>query len=201
LWVLTIDGNANPNQLIRVDPDLSTIPVELHPYARSRPDDPLIPLHIAAGAGAVWVPMRAGGVAMIDPDTLELTVIQVEAFGHEVQHVAVDGDAAFVASLSQVTSIVDGHVLATASHLGGEIGYLGPMDGAFGVQLDNRQFLVLRANDPMFVEQRQIAIDPTSPAASGVGIASEIGGEAWGETGRNYNLRRFEFLPASEPGG
>jgi hypothetical protein len=198
LWVLTIDPMANPNKLIRVDPDLSTTTVELPPPPRVT-DEPS-PLVIAAGAGGIWVPLRAGGVAVIDPDTLELTVIPVDDIGHEVRQVAVDGDAAFVASASQATSIVDGHVLATVSHLGGEIGYLGPMDGAFGVQLDNRQFLVLRANDPMFVEQRQIAIDPTSPASSGVGIATEIGGEAWGETGRNYNLRRFELLPAAAPG-
>ena len=201
LWVLTLGGEANPNQVIRVDPDLSTTTVDLQAYARSRPDDPLIPLQVAAGAGAIWVPMRAGGVAMIDRDSLELTVVPVDDIGHEVQYVAVDGDAAYVASLSQVTSIVDRQVLATVSHLGGEIRYLGPMDGAFGVQLDDQRFLVLRANDPMFVEHRQIATDPTSPAPSGVGIASEIGGEAWGETGRNYNLRRFEFLPAPPADG
>jgi hypothetical protein len=100
--------------------------------------------------------------------------------------VAVDGDVAYVASLSQVTSIVDGQVRATVSP--GQIQYLGPMDAVFGVQLPNRRFEVLRANDPMVVEHRQFSTDA---------IASEIDGEAWVETGRNYNLRRVELLHAS----
>ena len=131
-------------------------------------------------------------MAVIDPDTLEMTVTSVDAIGHDAHRVAVAGDVVYVASSNEVTSIVDGDVRATVSP--GETQYLGPMDGVFGVQLPNRQFTVLRANDPMVADHRQISIDPSSPAPSGVGIASEIDGEAWAETGRNYDLRRVELL-------
>ena len=44
------------------------------------------------GAGAIWVPMGDGGVAVIDPDTLAVAVIPVDAIGHRVEGVAFDGD-------------------------------------------------------------------------------------------------------------
>jgi len=95
LWVLINDSDANPIQLMRIGPDLSTTTVELPPDGTRGLDDP-IPVGVAAGAGAIWVPMRAGGVAVIDPDTLEFTVMPVDDIGHEVQQVAVDGDVAGV---------------------------------------------------------------------------------------------------------
>ena len=44
----------------------------------------------------------------------------------------------------------------------------------------------------MVVEVRQI---------SETGAYREIDGEAWAETGRNYDLRRAELLPVPEAGG
>ena len=184
IWVQTGESPFS-GQLIRVDPDLSTTTVELPDRVFSENADPW-PDAAAVGPDAIWVPLGEAGVAVIDADTVEVTVIPADEIGHDVQKVGFDGDVVYVASLNQVTSIVDGQVRATVSP--GQIQYLGPMDAVFGVQLPNRRFEVLRANDPMVVEHRQISTDA---------IASEIDGEAWVETGRNYNLRRVELLHAS----
>jgi len=188
VWVAPVEpsgpGGLVRGRLIRIDPDLSTTSIEIPPVHHQGDSGLDAP---EAGAGAIWVPLGEGGVAMIDPDTLEVTVIPVDDIGHEVLSVAFDGDVAYVATRYQVTSIVDGEVLDTVSP--GEIWYLGPMDGAFGVLLEAGRFEVLRANDPMVVEHRQISLDgQTGPVA-------EIDGEAWMEIGRNYDLRRVESTP------
>ena len=190
LWLQIGDGQGNTSQLIRVDPDLSTATVELPAHDLRDADEWFFGGSGAAGVGAIWVPMGDGGVAIIDPDTLEVTVIPVDAIGHRVEGVAFDGDVAYVASRNQVTSIVDGEVRATTST--GEIRYLGHVDGVFGVEQPGERFTVLRAADPMVVDVRQI---------SETGAYREIDGEAWAETGRNYNLRRAELLPVPEAGG
>ncbi len=136
----------------------------------------------AAGAGAIWVPMGDGGVAVIDPDTLAVTVIPVDAIGHRVEGVAFDGDVVYVASRNQVTSIVDGEVRATTST--GEIRYLGHVDGVFGVE---HRGAVHRPQGDRSDGGRDRQISAT-------GANREIDGEAWAETGRNYNLRRAELL-------
>ena len=146
-----------------------------------------------AGPDAMWLPLGQGGVAMIDPDTNQATVIPVDDIGHEVLQVAVDGDVAYVASLNRVTSIVDGKFVATLNP--GEIWYLGPVDGAFGVLNSAGWFRVLGANDPMVVELGR------SPSKDRRGRCPNIDGEAWIETGRNYNLRRVEFLPVAGADG
>ena len=97
---------------------------------------------------------------------------------------------AYVASSYRVTSIVDGDVVATVS--AGVIRYLGRVEGVVGALLSTGQFQVLGANDPMVVDVRQIAE---------MGGTTEIDGEAWVESGPNYDLRRVEFLPASEDDG
>jgi hypothetical protein len=194
VWVRTlnvVEGSAS-GQLIRVDPDMSTTTIELPASIIASLDD--VPsLNAAAGAGGIWVALGGAGVAVVDVESGLVTVIPADDIGHEVREVAVDADVAYVASGIRVTSIVDGNVVATASP--GRIEYLGRMDGVFGVQLgpEIRQFAVLRANDPMVVEHRQIS--------TGFGIASEIDGEAWTETGRNHNLRRIQLLPVSEGDG
>lgn len=192
VWVRTLDVEGGSGQLIRVDPDMSTTTIELPASIIASLDD--VPsLNPAAGAGRIWVPLGGAGVAVVDVESGQVTVISVDDIGHEVREVAVDGDVAYMASSIRVTSIVDGDVVATASP--GRIQYLGPMDGVFGVQLgpETRQFAVLRANDPMVVEHRQISTDFAN--------ASEIDGEAWTEMGRNYNLRRIQLLPVSEGDG
>lgn len=70
-----------------------------------------------------------------------------------------------------------------------EVWYLGRVDGVLGAQVGKWQFQVLRANDPMVVEYRQVSNDGQRPAGA------EIDGEAWAETGRNYHLRRVELTP------
>jgi PQQ-like domain len=181
VWVHTLERASE--HMVRVDPDLSMTSVEIPSLPAgcdACPDGP------AAGSGAIWVPRGDLGVAVIDADTNQVTVIPRDDIGHEVLSVAFDGDVAYVASRSQVTSIVDGEVVASVSP--GGISYLGPLDGAFGVQLSNGIFQVLRADDPMVVRDRQSSTEGQS------GPVSEIDGEAWMETGRNYDLRRVEFL-------
>ncbi len=198
MWV-QIGDTPKSAQLIRVDRDMSTTTVELPDRIFSENDDHW-PDGAAAGGDAIWIPLGEGGVAAIDPATLEVTVMPADDIGHDVLEVAFDGDVTYVASRSQVTSIVDGQVRATVAPgqiVGGavvlsEIQYLGPIDGVFGVQLPERWFAVLRPNAPMVVEYRRV---PDAAAAS------EIDGEAWIETGQNYNLRRVKFLEASETGG
>jgi hypothetical protein len=189
----TEDGNG-PGRLVRVDPDdLSTTNIEVplfvgdcHDGEVDPPDeDAWCPGHPTAGAGAVWVPLKDRGVAMVDPDTNEVTVIPVDEIGHEVLRVAVDGDIAYVASRDRVTSIVDGEVRATVSP--GYVGYLGLIDGVFGVQVQTGDFEVLSASDPMVVEHR-LTVD-------GQPAHHVLDGEAWIEEGRNYSLRRLELTP------
>lgn len=143
------------------------------------------------GAGAIWFPLGAGGVAMIDPDTNEMTVIPVDDLGHEAR-IAVDGDVVYVAPGSgyRVPSIVDGEARTTVDT--GTISYLGSIDGVFSVLDVAGQFRVLGANDPMVLEFRDVSTE-------GLGWpVREIDGEAWQGTGRpNHDLRRVAFLPAS----
>jgi hypothetical protein len=150
--------------------------------------------HIVGGAGAIWVPLGDDGVAMVDADTNQVTVIPRDAIGHEAWDVAVDGDVAYVAGGGRVTSIADRQVLATVST--GEIEYLGRLDGVFGVLLGAERFQTLRANDPMVVEHRLV-----SPLDR-YGLAA-IDGEAWIEAlgPGNWALRRLQLLPASEEEG
>ncbi|MDP9145503.1 MAG: PQQ-like beta-propeller repeat protein [Actinomycetota bacterium] len=183
VWVETGD----PAGLVRVHPSLSTTSVEV-PLFRGECDDGDCPHGPTEGAGAIWVPLKNRGVAAIDPDTNQVTVIPVDVIGHEVVSVAVDGDVVYVSSVDQVTSIVDGEVRATVST--GRIRYLGRVEGVFGALETTGRFDVLRATDPMVVEVRE---------TSGLGLSgmAEIDGEAWAATGP-YTSRRVEFLPVSE---
>ena len=202
LWVTTTEPSGvgvGAGQLVRIDPDLSTDGVKLDSVVTLDFDECVLPDEggycpngPAAGADAMWLPLGPGGVARIDPDTNQATVIPVDDIGHEVLWAAADGDVAYVAYLNQVTSIVDGEVVATVNP--GQVSYLGPMDGAFGVLNKAGSFRVLEANDPMVVTTRQISTDGHT---SGV---FELNGEAWVETGKNYNPLRIEFLPASTEG-
>ena len=171
---------SGPGRVVRIDPNLSTTSVELPRFSgECCPGGP------RAGAGAVWVPLGDNGVAVIDPDTNEVTVIPGDDIGHEVTHIAVDGEVAYVASRHRVASIVDGDVRAGVSP--GEIWYLGPMDGAFGVLGPQERFQVLRADNPMVVDVRKISRGGQS------GPVAEVDGEAWMEIGQNFDLRRVEF--------
>jgi len=188
LWVHTDDGASE--HIVRVDPDLSTTRIEI-PSLPAECDN--CPRNLTAGNGGIWIPRGDLGVAVINSDTNQLTIIPRDVIGHAVLQVAVDGDVAYVASGNQVTSIVDGEIVAT--HTPGDIWYLGPLDGEFGVLLFEGRFQVLQANDPMVVADRQISIEGQS------GPVKEIAGEAWMEVDRNYDLRRVELLPISTAGG
>jgi hypothetical protein len=208
LWVEA--GYERGNQrLMRIDPDLTTTTVELPDRVVRGEDLPSSDVQYAtAGPDAIWVPLAAGGVAVVNPATLAVTVIPVVDIGHEVTRVGFDGDAAYVANDHRVTSIVDGRVVATVSP--GGVRYLGHVDGAFGVLLPDGlegkiglgktggvgQVTILRANDPMAVEQRQVAV----PVQARGGIV-ERDGETWWEVGRNYSQRRVHLLPASGADG
>jgi hypothetical protein len=180
LWATTTEPSGvgvGAGRLVQIDPDLSTTSGEHVSVVTTfeeciLPDDGgYCPEGPAAGAGAMWLPLGPGGVAMIDPVTLAVTVIPVDDIGHEVLQVAVDDDVAYVASHNQVTSIVDGEVVATVNP--GEIHYIGPIDGAFGVLLWPGTFQVLRADHPMVVETRQISLEGET------GGVDEVDGEAW----------------------
>ena len=202
LWATILEPSGvgrGAGRLVRIDPDLSTTDDE-HVSVVTTFDECVLPDEggycpngPAAGAGAMWLPLGPGGVAMIDPDTNDVTVIPVDDIGHEVLQVAVNGDVAYVASINRVTSIVDGEVVATVNP--GQVGYLGPVDEVFGVLIWPGEFRVLGANDPMVVETRQISVEEHT------GGVFEADGEAWVETGRNYNLLRVKFLPDSEGNG
>jgi hypothetical protein len=201
LWVTTIRPVANgngPGRMVRMDPDdLRTTAVVDVPLFQGdchtggvepADDEGWCPGRATVGADAIWMPLKDRGVARIDPDTNEVTVIGVDEIGHEVLQVAVDGGVVYVASFDQVSSIVDGKVVATVST--GPIGYLGPVDGAFGmVDPATRRLQVLRANDPMVVESRQISV------AGHPGGTFEMDGEAWEFFGENYSARRIKLLP------
>lgn len=199
VWV-QIGDVADPGpdgmRLERVAPDLSVTTIDL-PAGVASGDSPG---GVTAGAGAVWVPLKQGGVAVIDPGTTKVTVLSVDDIGHEVIDVAFDGDVAYVTSGDRVSSVVDGAVVATVST--GAVRYLGPISGAFGVLLDDGladalekgaggtgQFLVLRPSDPMASTPMQVSI----PEGARGGVF-EIDGEAWWEIGRNYSLRRIELI-------
>lgn len=194
VWASPRESFGRPSRLVRIDPDdLSTTGiVELGDCSQG--GDIYFCHAPVAGAGALWVPLGDGGVAMIDPDTNEATVIGVDDIGHEVHRVAVDGDVVYVASGYQVTSIVDGEVRATVDT--GAISYLGPIAGVFGVLDMAGQFRVLGANDPMVLEFRDVSTEGLAR------LIGEIDGEAWtgGSPGQNLDLdlRRLEFLPASD---
>jgi hypothetical protein len=182
VWVDTWD----PVSLVRVYPDLTTAVVGLPQFPRSCDGD--CPTGPVVGPDAVWVPLKNRGVAAIDPETNQVTVMPVDVIGHEVVSVAVDGDVVYVSSVDQVTSIVDGEVRATVST--GRIRYLGRVEGVFGALETTGRFDVLRANDPMVIEVR----DTSGLGLSGV---TEIDGEAWAATGP-YTSRQVEFLAVSE---
>lgn len=67
----------------------------------------------------------------------------------------------------------------------------GPMHGAFGALVGDGSLVGLTAKDPMVLEHRKISQERRT------GPGGEIDGEAWMETGRNYDLRRVEFLATS----
>jgi hypothetical protein len=181
VWVDTWD----PMGLVRIYPDMSTTVVEFPRFSRSCDGD--CPTEAVVGPDALWIPLKDRGVAAIDPETNQVTVISADVIGHEVVSVAVDGDVIYVASADQVTSIVDGEVRATVST--GRIRYLGRVEGVFGALETTGRFDVLSANDPMVIEVRETS----SLGLSGV---SEVDGEAWAATGP-YTSRRVEFLPVS----
>ncbi len=194
LWVQTdagIYGEGSRRQVVRIDPDLSTTSIEIPPVRGADECDPCAQ-GVVAGSDAMWVPLEDLGVGRIDPVTNELAVISREDIGHDVLMVAVDGEVAYVASDSQASSIVDERVVANSSV--GRILYLGRVEGIVGAQLPDGQFAVLRPDAPMVVEHRQLATDGPE---SEVGIGTEIDGEAWTETGRNYHLRRIELEPVA----
>ncbi len=191
LWVQTdarIFGEGSQRQIVRVDSDLSTTSIEIPPSRGVDECDPCADGPVA-GTDAMWIPLEDLGVGRIDAATIEFTVISGEDIGHDVLTVAVDGEVTYVASASQVTSIVDGRVVATASV--GRILYLGRVEGIVGAHLPDGQFAVLGPDDPMVVERRQLSVDGP---ASEIGIGTEIDGEAWTETGRNYHLRRIQLV-------
>lgn len=186
LWVVArMEGIGKGFRLIRVEADLTTNVVEL-PLSDVQANHEPFGTRIAAGAGALWVPMWADGLAMIDPDTLSVTMIPADEIGFFVnQHVAVDGDVVYVAGGPRVNSIVGGRAQITTNTFA-SVRYLGPIDGVFGAQLRGGQLDVLQPHDPRVVERRQTSSDE---------IAGEIDGDAWAETDGNGSLRRVELLP------
>jgi hypothetical protein len=186
LWIGSYDPTDGAVQLAHVSPDLSTTTIEL-PDGEAGDFTPSGP---TAGAGAMWVPLGAGGVARIDPETMGMAVITADEIGHDVISLAFDEDVAYVASSSQVTSIVDGEVRATAST--GEVWYLGSVGDTFGVLGPDGRFVALTADDPMLGEVRQVS------TAGQSGSVGEIDGEAWVETGENYDLRRVGLVSSSD---
>ena len=128
-----------------------------------------------------------------------MTVIPADDIGHEVKQIAFDGDAAYVANDFRVTSIVDGNVDATILASGHDAvrGYLGSVDGVFGFGelRGGALFRVLRPNDPMVIAERKSSVEGEMQSVY------EIDGNAWMETGRNFNLRRVELVPVSANDG
>ena len=186
VWVHKSNLDGRVEELIRVDPDMTMRPFDLPPRNLNLDG---IAGHLTAGVGAIWVPLGYDGVAIIEPVTGDVTVISGDDLGHEVLQVAFDGQTTYVASRNRVTSIVDGAIVANASP--GQIEYLGPMDGAFGALVGDGSLVVLTAKDPMVLEHRAVSQEGRT------GPVGEIDGEAWMETGRNYDLRRSSFLATS----
>ena len=215
LWVTrrepTVEDNTRPAQMVRAEVQYAheisrqthlNVPFYEGDCRRDEPDDDAgwCPGEARAGAGAIWVPLKTNGVAMIDPDTNDVTVIGADEIGHEVLEVAFDDDVAYVSSFDRVTSIVDGEVVATTSpgeiansaerstSMGGR--YLGPVDGAFGiVHPATRRLHVLRANEPMVAESRRLSLEGHP------GGIFEVDGDAWESFGRNQSFRRISILP------
>jgi hypothetical protein len=199
LWVLTriIDTDdsedRHPVELIRVDPDLSTTAIELVPDDMGVPGEG--PRVAAVGPGGIWVPMGLVGVAVIDPETLEVTVTSGAEIGHDVERVAVDGDVVYVASSDRVSAVVDGEVAGSTPI--GELGlaYLGHVDGVFGMATFDApaRLAVLVATDPMLAEPRR--------ASDSLAGAIDVAGEAWARTLTNrrndFDLRRVQLRPAT----
>ena len=178
-----------PN-LVRVDPDLSTTQIDLPSNGLDSGCDSCRGPRIVGGAGALWVPLGNDGVAMVDPDTNQVTVIPRDTIGHPVYDVSVDGDVVYAASFGRVTSLVDRHVVATA--VTGPISYLGPVGGTVGVLLEDGQFLTLRANDPMGVALFQLSTNGQYT----YGLAASDG-ETWIETdvAGSWGLSRLQLVP------
>lgn len=165
------------NQVFRVGSDLSATAIRVP--QRAGPDG------LVAAAGAVWVPLGGSGVAAIDPETDEVTIIPAREIGHEVLAVGVDGDTVFVASDYRVTSLVALQVVATAPT--GRILALGRVEGEFGLLEANGRFQSLGADHPVVFEARPT----TGPWPDSV---TEIDGELWTSDGL-YTIRRVEFDP------
>ena len=117
-------------------------------------------------------------------------VLNGDDIGHEVQQVAVHDEVAYAASGYRVTSIVDGRPRATIAP--GEIWYLGPMSGVFGLLVPSGRFQVLGADDPMVIEDRRISLNRLT------GPVFESDGEVWMQTGRTSDLRRIELMGVSD---
>jgi len=187
VWVTTGATPPGPGRLVRIDPDLSTTSIELSSCSEGSTTCPNAPV---AGAGLIWVPLQDDGLAMIDPRTSGVTIIPVDDIGHEVQQVAVHDEVAYAASGYRVTSIVDGRPRATIAP--GEIWYLGPMSGVFGLLVPSGRFQVLGADDPMVIEDRRISLNRLT------GPVFESDGEVWMQTGRTSDLRRIELMGVSD---
>jgi streptogramin lyase len=145
VWMHTIRG-----AVARIEADGSWIAVEIPGFG---------PHGMAIGVDAVWVALGSNGVARIDAVDNELTVISIEAIGHRVEFVAVDGDAVFVAEgdydePGRVSSIVDGAVRATVD-LDAPIRHLGKVFGFFGVLTNDGLFAELIAEEPMIIDVEQ----------------------------------------------
>ncbi|HUC33720.1 MAG TPA: hypothetical protein VMS14_09970, partial [Ilumatobacteraceae bacterium] len=181
---------ADRPNLVRVDPDLSTTQIDLPSNGLDSGCDSCRGPRIVGGAGALWVPLGNDGVAMVDPDTNQVTVIPRDTIGHPVYDVSVDGDVVYAASFGRVTSLVDRHVVATA--VTGPISYLGPVGGTVGVLLEDGQFLTLRANDPMGVALFQLSTNGQYT----YGLAASDG-ETWIETdvAGSWGLSRLQLVP------
>lgn len=183
VWIATFAQAEHTLQLVRVGPDLSVATADLPSFGTGA-----LPVSgPTEGAGAVWVPLAAGGLARIDPETMETTVISAEELGHEALHLAFDGPVAYVASSSQVTSIVDGKVRATASVA--EISFIGRIDDSFGVLGPNGRFVVLVGDDPMMGEERQVSTGAPS------GPLGDINGEPWFTRYEDNDLQRLQLTP------
>src|SRR4051794_10213789 len=71
-------------RLVRIDPDLSLTSIGLsgNSFDLGGGCDSCRGAPIVGGGGAIWVPLADDGVAMIDPDTNQVTVIPVDVISH-----------------------------------------------------------------------------------------------------------------------
>jgi hypothetical protein len=132
-------------------------------------------------------------VAVVDGTTLAATVIPADDIGHDVLQIAFADATAYVANDFRISSIVDGDVVATTISSGDDAYalVLGSIDGffGFGELRSGALFRVLRANDPMVVDKRQVPIDDE------YGTGTSIDGELWMWTDKDRNLRPLHLLP------